>query len=398
MSSEKSKILVICFTNLKRDPRPFRQLQFLKEDYAVCAVGRGDSQIEGVEYIHTVPDIHVQRNILAKTLHRLARICETFQSEFPLLEIRYWTPEKVKIYRQLAQRDWDLVVANELSALPLAVAVAKKAKAKVLFDAHEYEPGHSPGNISGKMRFFQNRRINFMLRHCLPYVDTMTTVCEGIAGEYEKNFGEKCYVITNAPFYEDLQPSPTEENRIALIHHGGTNPSRQVHNMILLMDKLDKRFTLDLMLVPVLSAFSPSYKKIVYLAKRFERVRIRKTVPMAEIAASINKYDIGLYPLPPASFNQRMALPNKLFEFIQARLAVAIWPSPEMARIANKYECGVVANDFTLEAMAEKLNRLTREEITCFKENSHKAAPLLCAETNQKLFLRIVHDLLGERI
>ncbi len=58
MPSEKSKILVICFTNLKQDPRPFRQLQFLKEDYAVCAVGWGDPQIEGVEYINMVLNIH----------------------------------------------------------------------------------------------------------------------------------------------------------------------------------------------------------------------------------------------------------------------------------------------------------------------------------------------------
>lgn len=397
MSSEKSKILVICFSNLKRDPRPFRQLQFLKEDYAVCAVGRGDPQMEGVEYIHTVPDIHV--HFLARNLYRLARICKAFQSEFPpLLEVRYWTLGMMKIYHQLAQRSWDLVIANESSTLPLAIALAKKSKAKVLFDAHEYEPGHNSCNISGKMRFFQNRRINFMSRRCLPYVDTMITVCEGIAKKYEKNFGKKCSVITNAPYYEDLQPSPTEENRIALIHHGGTNPARQVHNMILLMDKLDKRFTLDLILVPKPSASSPSYKKIVDLAKKSSRVRIRKAVPMAEIAASINKYDIGLYPLPPVSFNQRMALPNKLFEFIQARLAVAIWPSPEMASVVNKYECGVVADDFTLEAMAEKLNRLTWEQITCFKENSHKAARFLCAETNRKLFLKIVHGLLGERI
>lgn len=73
---------------------------------------------------------------------------------------------------------------------------------------------------------------------------------------------------------------------------------------------------------------------------------------------------------------------------------MAICPSPEMARVANNYECGVVADDFTLEAMAEKLNRLTREEIMRFKENSHKEAPLLCAEANRKLVLRIVRDLL----
>lgn len=396
MTCEKSKILVICFSNLKRDPRPFRQLQFLKEDYAVCAVGRGDPEIEGVEYFHTVPDVHMHWNSFARKLYRLAHISETIRSQFPLLEMRYWTPEKVKNYQQLAQRSWDLVIANELSALPLAIAIAKKSRAKVLFDAHEYEPGLV--DSSWKSWLFKQRRVNSMLRRCLPRVDTMVTVCDIIAKEYEKNFGKKCSVITNAPFYEELQPTPVKETQISLIHHGGTNPSRSLHNMILLMDKLDERFSLDLMLVPKPSTSSPSYRKILDFAKRSSRVHLHKPPAMTEIAASISKYDIGVYLLPPSSFNQYMALPNKLFEFIQARLAVAIWPSPEMARIVNKYECGVVADDFTLEAMAEKLNCLTREEVMRFKENSHKAARLLCAETNQKLFLRVIRGLLGERI
>jgi hypothetical protein len=33
-------------------------------------------------------------------------------------------------------------------------------------------------------------------------------------------------------------------------------------------------------------------------------------------------------------------------EFIQARLAVAVDPSPEMARLVQRYGCGVVAPDF----------------------------------------------------
>jgi len=395
MSPKKSKILVICFTNLKSDPRPFRQLQFLKEDYAVYAVGRGDPQIEGVEYFHTVPDINIHWNSFARKLYRLAHIGETFRPEFPLAEIRYWTPEKVKIYEQLSQRSWDLIVANELSSLPLAIAIAKKSGAKVLFDAHEYEPGVISGDW--KSRVFTHRYINFMLRRCLPNVDTMTTTSEAYAREYKKNFGKESIIITNAPFFEDLQPLPIKENRIALIHHGGTNPLRRIDNMILLMDKLDKRFTLDLMLVPKPSASSPSYRKIVDLAKKSSRVCLREPVAMAQIASSINEYDIGIHLLPAIDFRHRMAVPNKLFEFIQARLAVAIWPSPEMARIVKEYDCGVVADDFTLEAMAEKLNRLTRDDIMRFKENSHKAAKVLCAEANREIFLRIIRRTLGQR-
>ena len=57
---------------------------------------------------------------------------------------------------------------------------------------------------------------------------------------------------------------------------------------------------------------------------------------MHEIVDTIAEYDIGLFILSPINFNYYHALPNKLFEFIQARLAIAVSPSPEMARIVHR--------------------------------------------------------------
>jgi len=116
---------------------------------------------------------------------------------------------------------------------------------------------------------------------------------------------------------------------------------------------------------------------------------------MPEIAKNTNNYDIGLFLLSPDSFSYRMALPNKFFEFIQARLAVAIWPSPEMARLVKEYSCGIVSDDFSIESMAEKLNALSKEDIMAFKMNSHNAAGQLCAEKNKDKFLSIVEGLIG---
>jgi len=46
------------------------------------------------------------------------------------------------------------------------------------------------------------------------------------------------------------------------------------------------------------------------------------------------------------------ALSDKLFEFIQACLADAIGPSPEMARIIHEDSCGIVADDRALSFVA----------------------------------------------
>jgi hypothetical protein len=72
-----------------------------------------------------------------------------------------------------------------------------------------------------------------------------------------------------------------------------------------------------------------------------------------------------------------------LFDFIQARLAVAVGPTPEMAEIVRQYKLGVIAEDFTPEGMAAEIQKLTIEEINTYKMNADKAAFDLSAESNK---------------
>ena len=88
------------------------------------------------------------------------------------------------------------------------------------------------------------------------------------------------------------------------------------------------------------------------------------------------------------------ALPNKFFEFIQARLAIAIGPSPEMARLVKQYNLGIVSQDFTPKSMAESLNSLTKEQIRQYKENANQTAKILNAEREGEKLLRILEEVL----
>ena len=71
---------------------------------------------------------------------------------------------------------------------------------------------------------------------------------------------------------------------------------------------------------------------------------------------TINKYDMGVFLLPPINFNYENTLPNKLFDFIQARLGIAIGPTPEMAEIVNHYKIGLVSEHFTAASLASRLS------------------------------------------
>jgi glycosyltransferase involved in cell wall biosynthesis len=147
------------------------------------------------------------------------------------------------------------------------------------------------------------------------------------------------------------------------------------------------------MLVPTF----PGYlKKLKAKSGTDRRIRFIPPVSMEELVPFSNAYDIGLYLLPPSSFNNLHALPNKFFEFLQARLAIAIGPSPEMARIVREFGCGVVADDFAPTSLARVLNRLTAADIGRMKAGSEKAAHVYTAENNAKKLQEIVASVLKE--
>jgi hypothetical protein len=135
-------------------------------------------------------------------------------------------------------------------------------------------------------------------------------------------------------------------------------------------------------------------REIEAKAKTRDNIRLLDPVPMTDIVRSINRFDIGMHIMMPSNFNHANALPNKFFEFIQARIAVAIGPTPEMKRLTDQYELGVVAKDFSSETMAKSLNSITTEDLEKFKRNSGFASRELNSSINKKIIRRLAVDVL----
>lgn len=378
---KRKRVLVLSFSFLHRDSRIQRQVLFLRNEYDLTVVGFSNPDLDQVKFIPIGQQVNTLKSKAFMALQLKARRYEQY----------YWSWPTVKFaLAALAGEQFDLVIANDIETLPLGYVLCRKGGSKLVLDAHEYKPREYDDRFV--FRFFLQEYWNYLCKTYISFVDGMTTVCEGIAAEYEKVYGVKCRVVTNAPFYEDLQPSEVNNGFVRMVHHGSANKSRRLENMLLLMNHLDDRFRLDVMLINS----NPSYlERLRKLGKGNPRIRFIDPVPPMKIAETINNYDVGLYFLYPRGFNDRMALPNKIFEFIQGRLLVAIWPSQEMSRIVERYRCGVVSEDCTVSSMARILNRLTSAEIASLKQRADKAARVLCAESNKEIVLSMVRSLIG---
>lgn len=377
-----TKILIISFSNLDTDPRVNRQIRFLKDNYEIHTIGFNDSKIDTV--VHSTIAKH-PKNILQRILSASKLFFGFYTSYYEHLN----NVEQAKKY--LINNSFDLIVANDIDTLPLVLKYKKNAK--IIFDAHEYAPKEVEDKLLWRI-FFQRYR-TFLCKQYIPLVNRMITVCDGIADEYYKNFGVNPIVITNAPKYEsNLQPTTNNQEKIKIIHHGGAIDSRKIELMIEAMHYVDSRFELYLMLIPSQIKYFHLLKN---MAKSMKNVFFIDTVPMEDIAKTINQYDIGFYLLEPNSFNNKHALPNKFFEFIQARLCVVIGPSIEMANIVNQYNIGVVSDSFKPQEMAKLLNALDYEKIMQYKTYTNEASFVLSAESNRNIFLDLVIQTLEEK-
>jgi len=361
VSLERSKpsLLIVCFSNIQTDSRVRRHAQYLSEHYDVTVAGWG-VPLQKVHFVELPQD-------KGGRAHKVIRVARLLSGAF---EAYYWGLEYIqRSFELLHEKRFDYVMANDLLAVPMCHALADKHGARLIVDAHEYSPRQFDNSLY--FNVFFKRFYTYLSSRYLSGAYAFITVTQSIAREYERCFGIKGHVLRNVVPYHDLSPSPVRSDHIRLVHVGICNRHRGLEGMLDLIHLLDERYTLDFYLIPADASY---YRYLQKKGAASERVRFNAPLAQEELCAVLNDYDVGLYPQSPKSFNYRNGLPNKIFEFIQARLAVAVWPISEMRQIVNAYGNGVVSVNYSLAELAELLNDLSRDEIAEMKRRSSACA------------------------
>lgn len=375
------RILLLSFSTLMIDPRVRRHASALAGKYHVVTAGYGAAPGYGDEHVtipQPAPSSYVKKALKAAFL--------LFRVFSPV----YWLDDDKRAAVELLKaQNFDLVIANDASSLPVAFALAAD-QVPVIVDMHEYAPGEQ---VAGwKWKYFWRGYPTYLCQRFLPRAAHVVTVCESIAGLYQEEFlTERPSVVMNCPQYIEVEPKPVGDT-IRLIHHGVADPSRQLELMAEAVLLLDERFTLDFMLMGTNQAYLNT------LQQKYEgsRIRFRAPVPMPLIAQTLNEqYDVGIYLLADEAVNCQFALPNKVFEYMQARLALAISPNHEMAALVRATGIGVVAEDFTPAALARVLRGLDVTKIESMKCASHQAAKTYSSESIYHDFQRRIDAVLG---
>ncbi len=392
----KKKILILTFTDLTSDARIQRQIKALENEFEliVCAK-KADKQ-----YKFFIPSIDFKTNyfsslillrLLLVPIVRLIRVrgWERFDGDF-VKWLRYWSVKRIALFNLLKTNHFDLIIANDLDTLPLAVLLKNKKNSFLIFDAHEYYPKQYEQNEEWILK--EQPYIYHLCYKYLKEANTIFTVSQGLINEYKKTFEINALLLNNAhSFVPGLTSSSVQEENIKIVHVGGAIRGRKIEKMIETAELLGDHYIFDLYLIPAQHSY---YEELKVNTSNLNNVRILPPLELKDLVYNLNQYDIGIYILEPNSFNNKYALPNKLFEFIQSRIAIAIGPSPEMKNIVEKYNIGVVSDDFTPDSLAKAIKNTPISQLMQYKKNTEKAAKELNAENNAELLLQQVNKLL----
>ncbi|MBI9114762.1 glycosyltransferase [Sanguibacter suaedae] len=378
-----TRILCISLSPLRSDARVLRQLSVLASHGHVTSVGFGPAP-DGV-------DEHLRVADGAATLPQTPRgVVRLALRRFRAAELE--APAVRHALELLEGRTFDLVVANDARVLDLAHAVAARSGAPVWADMHEWAPEERTHVTS--WRLLVAPFMTHLCRTYLPRSGAVTTVCGSIADLYREHFGVDAAVMRNSSPWKDLRPSDVSPDVVRLVHSGAAIHGRALETMIDATLELGERYTLDLYLVP--GGDGGKYLRALQArAAGCDRIRFRDPVAPADLPSTLNAYDVGVFWIPPTHTNARLTLPNKFFDYVQARLAVAVGPTVEMANLVERYRLGVVSEDFSVAACVASLRSLDVAAVRGAKAAADVASAELSFTTDALVADRIVARLLG---
>jgi hypothetical protein len=360
-------LLIVSFSRLEQDARLRRQISLFADRYQVVTAGWG-APVAGASR-----HIELPMPPAAGWRRRVRFYVEAALLRLHAYRLLYWTDPTVRgAWRALRRERPDRIIANDIETVPLALKLAPAAS--VHADLHEFYPGLHDDNP----RWVRLRKpyLEWLIRHSPARAASVSTVGEAVAEAY-RAFGISAKVVTNSPAFRELPPTPVGRP-IRLVHPGAALRSRRIEQMM----RAVASSSADVCLTVYLTPNNADYvAELTSLARDLgDRVRVEPAVPHDELLHLINSFDVGIHVLPPTVTNNALALPNKFFDFVQARVGVIVGPTPGMAGLVTELGFGAVTDGFEEADIRRVVDTLSTDRVSAWKEAADAAARDLSAE------------------
>lgn len=281
---------------------------------------------------------------------------------------------------QPGEGDWEVIQVHDLPSLETGVMLKKEFGIPLIYDAHELYPEQVTFSKA------QKKICSDAEAKLIKDVDVAITVNQSIAEVMSERYGIVTpAVVTNAvDLPSNFEQSDSGKNVIRerlnlpdsmriLLFQGGLSPHRNIDKVVAAMAKVEVN---NLCLVVL--GDGPVKPTLLKIAKRKKlldnKVFFLDAVPQSELLAYSACADAGIIPYPHVDLNSLYCTPNKLFEFIAAKLPIIANESPELNRFVSLNGFGETADLNSVRSIASSINSKFEDHrfFLTAKNNLHK--------------------------
>lgn len=359
-----------------------------------------------------VTDRRIQRTALSlqKIPSTVSVIGRAFRSSmalpefpYPVCRIRmlfkkgllFYAEYNLRLFFMLLFRKTDLLVANDLDTLLAVFLVSRLRKLVVVYDSHEYFT-EVPELVArtGVKKIWEG--LEALL---VPRLKFASTVSGSIAAEYQRKYGIRMEVIRNLPYKQVIEPQPapslrTSDERV-ILYQGSLNMGRGLETAITAMSFVEHAR----LIIIGTGDMEHQLRALVHSLALEEKVGFMGRIYPLDLPRYTMQADLGISLEEKLGLNYYYALPNKLFDYIQARVPMLVSDLPEMAGLVHRYDIGKVTPVQDPYRLALVMNEMLDDEESrmVWRKNLEKAANELCWENEEGRLMALYEKVIAYR-
>jgi glycosyltransferase involved in cell wall biosynthesis len=228
----------------------------------------------------------------------------------------------------------------------------------------------------------------------LPYIKHSYTVSPSIATVYSQKYNIDMKVIRNLPLKisGEIERSVrlSQHNEKIILYQGSLNMGR---GLVMAIRALLYISNARLVIIGT-GDVENDLKKLALSLGLTDRVLFLGRIAPDKLIQYTMQADLGISLEEKLGLNYYYALPNKLFDYIQAGIPVLVSDVPEMAAIVNHYQVGMVTHTSDPQKLALLFDEMLHdpEKRASWKTNLKAAAKELCWENEEEKLMDIYRN------
>jgi glycosyltransferase involved in cell wall biosynthesis len=262
----------------------------------------------------------------------------------------------------------DVIHAHDIYTLVAGVVLAQKCGAKLIYDAHEYEPGRfaidekSPDSLLPTL----------IEDDAFQFVDAIITVSDSIAERYKARLKRQCVVIANVPEsgFGSAASNDYEVSRLSIRKTIGLDANTPLFVFTGLVQQENRGLDKVVMALSYLPSFhfavlgprnTVDDAWLLSVAKSqgvANRVHFLPAVDARDVPLAIASCDLAVVPIQPTTMSHRLAMPTKLFEAAFSGIPLCVSDLPEMRRFVEVFGIGRVMDQSNPEKIAQAVREV----------------------------------------